>query len=47
LSDFSSRYDKGGDNPKLRKWAEKTLPALRRHLEMAQDLAAGKTVGSH
>jgi putative membrane protein len=41
------RYAKGGDNPKLKDWADKTLPALRHHLEMAQDLAAGKTVGSH
>jgi putative membrane protein len=41
------RYAKGGDNPKLRDWADKTLPTLRHHLEMAQDLAAGKTVGSH
>jgi putative membrane protein len=23
------------------------LPTLRHHLEMAQDLAAGKTVGKH
>lgn len=28
-------------------WAGKTLPTLRHHLEMAQDLKAGKTVGSH
>jgi putative membrane protein len=41
------RYAKGGDNPKLKDWADKTLPALRHHLEMAQDLAADKTVGSH
>jgi putative membrane protein len=41
------RYAKGGDNPKLRGWADKSLPTLRHHLEMAQDLAAGKTVGSH
>jgi putative membrane protein len=30
------RYAKGGDNPKLRDWAGKTLPALQHHLEMAQ-----------
>jgi putative membrane protein len=32
---------------KLKDWADKTPPALRHHLEMAQELAAGKTVGSH
>ncbi|MEA2911043.1 MAG: putative rane protein [Bradyrhizobium sp.] len=41
------RYSKSGDNPKLKDWAGKTLPTLRHHLEMAQDLSAGKTVGSH
>jgi hypothetical protein len=41
------RYAKSGENAKLKDWADKTLPALRHHLEMAQDLAAGKTVGSH
>jgi putative membrane protein len=41
------RYAKSGENAKLRDWADKTLPKLRHHLEMAQDLAAGKTVGSH
>jgi putative membrane protein len=30
------RYAKGGDNPKLKDWAGKTLPALQHHLEMAQ-----------
>ena len=30
------RYAKGGDDPKLKDWAGKTLPALRHHLEMAQ-----------
>jgi len=39
------RYAKGGDNPKLKEWADKTLPALRHHAEMAQELAAGQTVG--
>jgi putative membrane protein len=39
------RYAKGGDDPKLKEWAGKTLPNLRHHLEMAQDMAAGKTVG--
>jgi putative membrane protein len=41
------RYAKGGADPKLKEWAEKTLPTLQHHLEMAQDLAAGKTVGKH
>jgi putative membrane protein len=41
------RYSRSGDNPKLKDWAGNTLPTLRHHLEMAQDLTAGKTVGSH
>jgi len=32
------RYAKGGDNPKLKDWAGKTLPHLQHHLEMAQAL---------
>jgi putative membrane protein len=32
------RYAKGGDNPKVKDWAGKTLPALQHHLEMAQAL---------
>src|ERR1700761_8495119 len=32
------RYSKSGDNAKLKDWAGKTLPTLRHHLEMAQDL---------
>ena len=32
------RYADGGDNPKLKEWASKTLPALKHHLEMAQAL---------
>jgi putative membrane protein len=35
------RYAKGGEDPKLKDWAGKTLPTLQHHLEMAQDL--GKT----
>jgi putative membrane protein len=35
------RYAKGGDDPKLKDWASKTLPTLQHHLEMAQNL--GKT----
>jgi len=41
------RYAKAGDNPKLKDWADKILPTLRHHLEMAQDLTAGRTVGRH
>lgn len=36
------RYAKGGDNPALKEWAGKTLPALQHHLEMAQNLDKGK-----
>lgn len=32
------RYAGGGENPKLKDWAGKTLPALKHHLEMAQAL---------
>jgi putative membrane protein len=32
------RYGKGGDNPELKDWANKTLPTLQDHLKMAQDL---------
>ena len=42
------RYTKGGDNADLKDWAGKTLPALKHHLEMAQDLDKAKpapTVG--
>jgi putative membrane protein len=35
------RYAKGGEDPKLKDWAGKTLPTLQHHLEMAQ--ALGKT----
>lgn len=35
------RYANGGEDPKLKDWAGKTLPALQHHLEMAQNL--GKT----
>jgi putative membrane protein len=30
------RYAKGGDDPKLKDWAGKTLQALQHHLKMAQ-----------
>jgi putative membrane protein len=32
------RYAKGGDDPRLKDWAGKTLPTLQHHLEMAQDM---------
>lgn len=32
------RYAKGGEDPKLKDWAGKTLPSLQHHLEMAQAL---------
>jgi len=32
------RYGNGGDNPQLKNWAIKTLPALQHHLDMAQTL---------
>jgi putative membrane protein len=32
------RYANGGDDPELKAWAAKTLPALQHHLEMAQQL---------
>lgn len=32
------RYANGGDNEKLKAWAAKTLPDLKHHLEMAQNL---------
>jgi putative membrane protein len=36
------RYAKGGDNADLKDWAGKTLPALKHHLAMAQDLSKSK-----
>ena len=33
------RYAKGGDNGKLKDWAGKTLPTLKHHLDMAQNLS--------
>jgi putative membrane protein len=36
--DLFERYAKGGDNADLKDWAGKTLPALKHHLQMAQDL---------
>jgi putative membrane protein len=39
------RYAKGGDNPDLKDWAGKTLPALQHHLDMAQELGKAPSVG--
>jgi putative membrane protein len=39
------RYAKGGDNTELKDWAGKTLPTLRQHLEMAQELGRAPSVG--
>jgi putative membrane protein len=39
------RYAKGGDNSELKDWAGKTLPTLRHHLEMAQELGKAPSVG--
>ena len=32
------RYANGGEDPKLKDWAGKTLPTLQHHLEMAQEM---------
>lgn len=42
------RYAKSGDNNDLKSWADKTLPALEHHLQLAQNLtkAVSPTVGS-
>jgi putative membrane protein len=39
------RYAKGGDNADLKDWAGKTLPTLKHHLEMAQELGKAPSVG--
>jgi hypothetical protein len=39
------RYANGGDNPKLRDWADRTLAALKHHLEMAQNMAKTESNG--
>jgi putative membrane protein len=39
------RYAKGGDNPELKDWAGKTLPTLRHHLDMAEELNKAPNVG--
>jgi putative membrane protein len=36
------RYAKGGEDPKLKDWAGKTLPHLQHHLEMAEGLGKKK-----
>jgi putative membrane protein len=42
------QYANGGDQPELKAWAGQTVPALKHHLEMAQQVAERKapTVGS-
>jgi putative membrane protein len=39
------RYAQGGDNTALKDWAGKTLPALKHHLEMANELGKASSVG--
>ncbi|QQO36178.1 DUF4142 domain-containing protein [Bradyrhizobium diazoefficiens] len=39
------RYAKGGDNAALKDWTDKTLPALRHHLDMAKELGRAPSVG--
>jgi putative membrane protein len=39
------RYAKGGENSELKDWAGKTLPALKHHLEMAEELGKAPSVG--
>jgi putative membrane protein len=36
------RYAKGGEDAKLKGWSDKTLPTLKHHLEMAQNLGKKK-----
>lgn len=36
--DLFKRYSEGGENPVLKAWAAKTLPALQHHLKVAEDL---------
>jgi putative membrane protein len=40
------RYAKGGDNEAFKQWASATLPTLRRHLEMAQDMGKNSRSGA-
>jgi putative membrane protein len=37
-----TRESTGGGDPGVKEWAGRKLPALRQHLEMARDLAAGR-----
>ncbi len=39
------RYAKGGDNSALTDWADKTLPTLRHHLDVANELGKVPSVG--
>jgi putative membrane protein len=36
------RYSRSGDNPKLKDWAGKTLPALQHHLDMAEAMSKSR-----
>jgi putative membrane protein len=36
------RYAKSREDPNLRNWTAKTLPALKHHLEMAHNLKKSK-----
>jgi putative membrane protein len=36
--DMFRNYSQSGDNPQLKQWAARTLPALQEHLQMAQKL---------
>jgi putative membrane protein len=36
--DLFKRYAEEGDNPELKAWAAKTVPALEHHLKMAEEL---------
>jgi len=39
-------YSKNGQNADLKQFAQKTLPTLKHHLQMAEDLRVGKKSGS-
>jgi putative membrane protein len=36
--DLFKRYASEGDNPDLKAWAAKTVPALEHHLKMAEEI---------
>jgi putative membrane protein len=39
------RYARSGDNSELRDWAGRTLPALKHHLDMAEELGKAPSIG--